>query len=121
MWIWFHAKQANIVHFDKRPNVGDVVFFNNTFDINRDSVINDWFSHVGIVESIDADGTITFVQRGPEGIGRRSMNLMNPQARRDPTNSKVWNSVLRFESKTDPAQVPRLSSELFAGFAAFAK
>lgn len=121
MWIWFHSKQANTVHFQKRPNVGDVVFFNNTFDLNRDKLTNDWFSHVGIVEEIDADGTVTFIQRGPEGIGRRKMNLLQPRARRDPSNSKVWNSVLRLASKADNAQVPRLSSELFAGFATFAK
>ena len=40
---------------------GDIVFFSDTFDKNRDGKINDPLTHIGIVTDLRRDGTIEFM------------------------------------------------------------
>src|SRR6184192_4168052 len=65
------------------PAPGDLVFFRNTYDRNRDGRRNDGLTHVGIVEAVDDDGTVTFVHRGGSGIVRAHLNLESPKTFRD--------------------------------------
>lgn len=46
--------------FTSHPKVGDLVFFDNTYDRNRDGQMNDRLTHIGIVDKIQSDGTIIF-------------------------------------------------------------
>ena len=49
---------------------GDLVFFDNTWDADGDGVDNDPFTHVGVVEKVESDGTIVFISRVSEAIKR---------------------------------------------------
>jgi hypothetical protein len=60
------------------PSPGDLVFFKETWDRNRDGKMNDGLAHVGVVESIDTDGTVTFVHRSGSGMTRARLNLDAP-------------------------------------------
>jgi hypothetical protein len=94
------------------PRPGDLVFFRNTYDRNRDGRRNDGLTHVGIVESVDQDGTVTFVHRGGPGIVRAHLNLESPKTFRD--GDETLNDVMRRKSHLSRAY---LAGELFAGYA----
>jgi len=96
------------------PLPGDLVFFDNTTDLNRDGSYNDLLTHVGIVERIQNDGTIIFVhQIGPRPV-RARMNLSQPQKVQDPKTGQRLNHILRRGTKGAP---PKTTAALFAGFA----
>ncbi len=97
------------------PGIGDLVFFSNTYDRNRDRHLNDRLTHVGIVETIDSDGTITFIHQVNGGIHRYVMNLKRPHQHQD-ESGKVLNSYLRRRRRSDGAGTPYLTGSLFAGF-----
>ncbi|MDY7225863.1 CHAP domain-containing protein [Hyalangium rubrum] len=108
-----HAKQLGAVHKGK-PKPGDLVFFRETYDRNRDGRRNDGLTHVGVVERIEPNGTILFVHRGSKGVARVRMNLQRPTTRRDTKSGAVLNDYLRAASGKSRAY---LTGELFAGFA----
>lgn len=94
-----------------RPLPGDLVFFRETYDRNRDGQVNDGLTHVGVVESISADATVTFVHRSGSGVTRARLNLDAPLDRH-------LNDVLRPRRKDSPAL---LTGELFVTYASAAR
>lgn len=98
------------------PRPGDLVFFRDTYDRNRDGRFDDPFTHVGIVEGIDEDGTVTFIHRGSRGVARGAMTLARPSERRD-EHGRELNSILRRgRAKPDGST---LAGRLFMGYARF--
>lgn len=93
------------------PDPGDLVFFLETYDRNRDGKHNDGLTHVGVVLSADADGTVTFAHRIRGGVKRGRLNLNAPD---DPKR----NDWLRTARKGQP---PQRASALFGGFASAAR
>jgi hypothetical protein len=111
-------KSKGMVHQNKVPAIGDLVFFDNTYDRNRDGRPNDPLTHVGIVEHVDPDGTVTFVHRVRRGVLRYRMNRFKPHVRRDPKTRKVLNHYLKIgRSGTGASAEKRLTGELFHAFA----
>ncbi len=98
-----------------RPKPGDIVFFRETYDRNRDGRRNDGLTHVGIVEQVEPGGEITIVHRGSKGVARTHMNLKRPTLHREEHGGEVVNDYLRRASGEQRAY---LTGELFAGFAA---
>lgn len=98
-----------------RPTLGDIVFFRETYDRNRDGLRNDGLTHVGIVEQVGPGGELTIVHRGSKGVARTHMNLKRPTLHREKRGGEVVNDYLRTASG---AQRAYLTGELFAGFAA---
>lgn len=109
--IFRNAQRRGALH-RRTPRPGDIVFFRETYDRNRDGQRNDGMTHVGVVEQVDADGTITFIHRGKKGIARSRMNLERPTTRR--VEGAVVNDILRPAKGKERAY---LTSELFAAFA----
>jgi hypothetical protein len=105
------AKSERLFHKRKTPIPGDVAFFHNTYDRNRNGKRDDLWSHVAIVEAVDADGTITLVHKGGRGIRRTMMNLRHPRNKRDTTGKRL-NSVLGIHKYGSV-----LTGELWCGFA----
>jgi hypothetical protein len=89
------------------PSPGDLVFFRETYDRNRDGQHNDGLTHVGVVESVDAAGTVTFVHRSGSGVTRAKLNVAAPL-------DKKRNDYLRPAKKGEPAL---LTGELFVTYA----
>lgn len=89
------------------PAPGDLVFFLDTYDRNRDGKHNDGLTHVGVVLWVDEAGTVAFAHRVAGGVKRGHLNLNAPA---DPKQ----NDYLRPAKKGQPAL---LTGELFAAFA----
>ncbi|OJH40547.1 CHAP domain-containing protein [Cystobacter ferrugineus] len=94
------------------PEPGDIVFFRETYDRNRDGRRNDGVTHVGVIESVASDGTVVFVHRGGKGVVRARMNLHHPE-RKGP-GGEILNDFIR---RAEGGKRARLTSELFAGYA----
>jgi cell wall-associated NlpC family hydrolase len=97
-----------------QPRPGDLVFFRDTYDRNRDGRRNDGLTHIGVVERVESDGTVTFVHRAGGGVKRAKLNLHQPSLRRD-AKGQVLNDYLR---RPEKVARPRLAGELLVGFAA---
>lgn len=91
--------------------LGDLVFFSNTYDQNKDGKLNDEYTHIGIVESISTDGTIAFLHYLQNQVRRDWMNLKRPSQHTD--GGKIINSYLRRQSKYGSSA---FASQLFVGF-----
>ncbi|MFT4703266.1 MAG: hypothetical protein ACI81R_000955 [Bradymonadia bacterium] len=113
--MYRHATEHGQVYFHTRPVVGDLVFFNNTHDANGDTRPNDFFSHVGLVEVVEQEGTITVLSYVDGRVRRLYMNLDDPRVER--RDGRVINSRLRQSERSDLDNTAYLSGELFVGFA----
>ncbi len=108
------AERRDRLHRHKVPRIGDLVFFDDTYDRDGDGRADDPLTHVGLVERVDADGTVTFVHHVRRGILRYKLNLFHPDQRRDPATRKVHNHHLRLGAAGGER---RLTGELFHAFA----
>jgi hypothetical protein len=97
------------------PRPGDLVFWHDTYDRDRDGRRDDRFTHVGIVESVER-GTVTFIHRGSQAVVRGTMTPGRPHERSD--GERELNSYLRAKRRAQPG-TPLLAGELFAGYARF--
>ncbi|TSC28422.1 CHAP domain-containing protein [Corallococcus sp. Z5C101001] len=109
-----HRKASALGMLTDTPTPGTLVFFQNTFDRNRDGLLNDGLTHIGIVERVGADGTVTFVHKSGGRVKRSRFNLQQPEVRRD-AKGQVLNDWLRRQGKKTRGY---LAGELVAGFAA---
>jgi hypothetical protein len=111
--IYQRAKQLGALH-KRRPQPGDLVFFRETYDRDRDGRRDDGLTHVAVVERVEADGSVIFVHRGSKGVARGRMNLSQPRIHRARGSRAVVNDYLRRASGGSRAY---LTGELFAGYA----
>jgi hypothetical protein len=111
--IYRRARGLGAVRRD-RPRPGDIAFFRETYDRNRDGRRNDGLTHVAIVEKVEPDGQLLLVHRGSKGVARTRMNLKQPTVHRQKRGGAVVNDYLRAASRQQRAY---LTAELFAGFA----
>jgi len=112
--IYRHCQSEGTVYHSTRPAVGDLVFFHNTWDRNDDGRNNDWYTHVGLVESVDEAGTIGVLGYVDGRVARVWMNLDHPET--DTRDGGELNTRLRARTSGDPEWTQYLAGELFAGF-----
>ena len=105
------SKDLGVLHKRKRPDVGDVAFFDNTWDRNKNGRRDDQLTHIAVVEAVEADGTITLIHLGGSGVKRIVMNMRHPSHKLS-AQGKPWNSVLRKGKDGGP----ELTGELCRGF-----
>jgi peptidoglycan DL-endopeptidase CwlO len=110
-----YVKRHGRWHTRKLPTAGDLVFFHNSYDRDRNGKLDDLFTHVGIVDEVRADGTSQIIHSTNHGIVREPMNLLRPHELRD-ERGQLINAPLRRKLPREPAHTPHLMSELFAGF-----
>jgi hypothetical protein len=94
------------------PAPGDLVFWHDTYDRNRNGRADDGLTHVGIVLYV-VDRTVVFVHRGGKAVARGAMDPRRPgEATVDGevVNSPIRKRDARLES------VPVLAGALFAGY-----
>jgi surface antigen len=111
--IYDISKKKSVLHLRKVPNIGEVAFFDNSHDRNKNGKRDDVLTHIAIVETIDADGTITLIHLGGSGIVRTYMNLFAPKTHKN-ADGKVINSFLRVANQKDKGA--RLTGELWRAF-----
>ena len=110
--IYREAKAAGALH-EWPPLPGDIVFFKETYDRNKDGRRNDGMTHVGVAESIDDQGTVTFLHRAQHGVVRARFNPKYPLLR-DDRLGEVLNDYLR---PATSKQRGYLAGELFVAYA----
>lgn len=94
----------------ERPRPGDLAFFHDTYDRNRDGRVNDRFTHVALVESVEGSAVV-LLHRGKRGVERVRMDLARP-------GDRDLNDPIRVRKRGDAAGVRTLAGELFAAFGA---
>ncbi|MCO4768471.1 MAG: C40 family peptidase [Deltaproteobacteria bacterium] len=74
---------------------GDLLFFHNTWDRNKNRLRDDQFTHVALVSQVEPDGTVSYFHYASGRVKRGVMNLRHRDEARDPDTGKTWNSPLR--------------------------
>lgn len=113
--IFTHVVEHGRIHYGPTVHPGDLVFFHNTWDFNRDGLPNDPLTHVGVVEKVDLDGTVVFVSSVSAGIERYRMNLKHPDTHKA-LDGRVLNDFLRRKHVGDARGTYYLAGRLFAAF-----
>ncbi len=113
--IYSHVVQHGRIHYGPAVHPGDLVFFHNTWDFNHDGLPNDPLTHVGIVEQVERDGTVTFVSWVSTGIKRYRMNLQRPHIHKT-AKGRILNDYMRRKGRGDPKNMQYLTGQLFAAF-----
>jgi len=113
--IYTHVLQHGRIHYGPSVYPGDLVFFHNTWDFNRDGLPNDPLTHVGVVERVERDGTVVFVSWVSSGVERYRMNLHRPDVHKN-AKGRVLNDYMRRKGINDPETTRYLTGELFAAF-----
>ena len=94
------------------PRPGDLVFFHDTYDRDGDGRLNDAFTHVAVVETVETGGTVVMIHLLEAGVTRSRMTLSQPAHGRG-ADGRVLNDTLRRASGRTPAA---LTSTLFHAF-----
>src|SRR4029079_11526100 len=113
--IFTHVVEHGRIHYGPTVHPGDLVFFHNTWDFNRDGLPNDPLTHVGVVEKVDLDGTVVFVSSVSAGIKRYRMNLKHPDTHKT-VDGRILNDFLRRKRMSDTRGTYYLAGRLFAAF-----
>lgn len=85
--------KKNLIHKNKIPNPGDLIFWDNTY--------GDWgnnpLSHIGIVVSADSNGNIEYVHNNTYlgEIRKERMNLYLPHEKRPTNNYMRYDSIYK--------------------------
>ena len=103
-------ESKNLIAFDD-PKVGDLVFFNNTTRSTKNNKKAKIITHVGIVSSVEKDGTVGFTHhaRGKNAVD--FMNLKNKNTRKK-GNKEINSYVVSCKNNNTSC----LASNRFAGF-----
>ena len=119
--MWDLAASMGNTHKRKRPDIGDLIFFDNTYDRNGNGRWDDMITHVAVVVDVESDGTIIFAHSGTsKGRSLAAMNLIHPSEPHDQAGKRI-NDALRRKSQNDPKKSGHLTGELWRGFATFSK
>lgn len=110
--IFRYAESYGRIFEGGRPVPGDLVFFRDTWDVDGDGSFDDGLSHIGIVEAMDDNGTVSIIHRVSKGIVRYRMNLDNPWARDNGQGTRLNDYIRAAQARAKP----RLTSELFSGY-----
>ncbi len=110
--IYEYVQRSGEIRETKIPKPGDLVFFSNTYDLNHDRKLNDKLTHIGIVTSVDKDGTVAFLHILQKKVQTDYMNLFKPTTYQE--DGKTLNSYLRRPQKNSRTSL--LTSQLFDFF-----
>ncbi|MCO4744592.1 MAG: CHAP domain-containing protein [Proteobacteria bacterium] len=118
--LWAAAKDIGATHKRKVPTLGDLAFFDNTYDRNGNGKFDDELTHVGVVMTVEEDGTIVVAHAGTsQGRTQLRMNLLEPSVQ-TAADGTVKNDYLRARYRSDRPGTKRLAGELWRGFATVA-
>ena len=113
-----YARSLGLFERRGNPSVGDTVFFSNTHDRNNNRRLDDDWTHVAVVERVDADDTIHLIHLGNQGIVRMVMNIERASVHQDSSGKEI-NSFLRRRTSSDSSGTVYLAGQLYSGMASF--
>ncbi|NPU99920.1 MAG: hypothetical protein HPY53_00935 [Brevinematales bacterium] len=101
--LFYGLEKYNFVYQAQIAKPGDIIFFDNTYDVNKNKKWDDPLSHVGIVESIGKHGTISYIHYTSKGVDRDTMNLYYPKThafvKKSSKEKIIINSYLKKKKK----------------------
>ncbi len=114
--IWNGLSEMGYTLDHNDLQAGDIIFFDNTYDRNKNGVRDDYLSHIAVIESVDEYGTATYVHYGSKGVVRAKINLNQPEVFETTKNGERYryNSYLR---NAQPYTQTELSGYLYRGAA----
>ena len=107
--LYLTLEDKNLVFKDRMPGIADAVFFRNTYETAFSGI-----THVGLVEKVGGDGTVTILHYASGRVARIVMNLRHPGERSD-GEGNVINDYVR----KDGGGMPRrdyLAGNLFHSY-----
>ncbi len=110
-----HAWCVSADRMVETPDAGDLVFFDDTWDKDRDGRRNDPLTHVGVVTATESDGRVTFIHVGSRKLKEGVLDAGRPGAKRDKAGNTL-NSPLRVRRKRDPRGTAYLAGQLLRGY-----
>ncbi len=109
--IYKYCKKNGTVFIGTLPKPGDIIFFDNTYDRNKNNRLDDRITHVGLVERVQTNHTITFIHvTTRKGIIRGYINTVKPTVHI--ADNSIINSFLRARRSGDTAKTRYLAGEL---------
>lgn len=106
--IYDYCKKNGYIDQEGFGSLADLVFFRDTYDVKKKRKTQSGnLTHIGIVEKISRDGTITFIHLNSQGIVKGKLNLDHP-------HDKNKNSYLRRKKGSNGGEY--LAGELFVAF-----
>lgn len=114
--LWTLAVAHGATH-RRDPQPGDLAFFDQTYDRNRNGKLDDELTHVAVVIEVERDGTVVLAHGGTS-TGRTTlrMNLDQPDTRHAPDGTEL-NGYLRPQRSSDPKRTQYLAGQLWRGYA----
>jgi hypothetical protein len=109
-------KDASLLYTTREPILGDLVFWDDTYDADGDGAWDDPLTHVGMVMETAADGTISYVHLNyRRGIVIEQMSLREPDVHQRSKNGRVTivNSPLRMAEVGKPHPNRWLAGQLY--------
>ncbi len=107
-------KYNKIFKTQQKAQLGDLIFFNNTYDKNKNKRFDDNLTHIAIIVDKKRNGLITYIHKSSKGIVYGYMNLR--QKTKHKYNSKIINSYIRRKRRSDSRYTKHLAGELFISF-----
>lgn len=99
--IYHYLGDGGCLYHTNRPQPGDIIFWDNSYDRNEDGIANDELTHMGMVVSTADNGDVTYIHHNyRKGIVFASMNLLDP-------DNVDRNSPMRMRS------LPRVNGKLW--------
>lgn len=116
--IYIYTQKFGNIFKDKTPKVGDLIFFDNTHDRNKNRKVDDKLTHIAIVIGVEPNGTVHYIHHSNKGVNIQIMNIQYPDQRFIETNGKkeYVNSYLRARTKKDKSDIPIYSGEMFRAY-----
>lgn len=117
--LWKTLEDRRALVYEKVPQPGDLVFWDNTWDANGDGVFgNDGHTHAGLVVQVSPDGEIFYLHESvTRGVVVDRMNLVYPDEAFG-TDGEVRNSPMYLGSSPRKKDNPPryLAGSLWAAF-----
>jgi len=110
LWGYMRTSHEVVAAADARP--GDVLFF----DMNGTSDVQDCADHAGIVERVDADGRLGFIEARGGEVRHSFVDPGHPTTRRG-EHEEILNTFLRPKLVTDPPETRYFAGEMLCGVA----
>ncbi len=116
--IYKFLKHEGLLYKTKLPAPGDIIFWDNTYDKNKNGKPDDYLTHMGMVVNVDKTGTVEYIHENyRKGIILAKMNLFEPDKYYEIIDGKkiILNDPIRMRGS--PKSKKWLSSQLYRDFA----
>lgn len=116
--IYRYLDDEGLLYRTKLPVPGDIIFWDNTYDKNKNGKTDDYFTHMGMVVTVDDKGNIEYIHENyRKGIILAKMNLFKPDKYYEIIDGKkiILNDPMRMRGSPE-SDAGWLSSQLYRDF-----